>query len=415
MSITLRLKLFVFMQFFIWGCWLTTLGSYMINTLHFSGLEVGLVYSAKGIASLFMPSLAGIVADRWIKANRLYGACHLLGAVALLLAAQVSTSSAMFWTILVYSMLYMPTLALTNAISYFCLGKYGLDSTKDYPPVRVYGTVGFICAMWIISFSGFELSSVQLYLAAAVSVLLGLYAFTLPTCPTSQAKKGASWFSMLGLDALVLFRQRRMALFLLFAMLLGAALQITNTFGNPFLHDFAKNVLYQDSFAVKYPSVLLSLSQMSEVLFILTIPFFLQRYGIKKVMLISMLAWTLRFAFFAWGTPSGLGFMLLVLSMIVYGCAFDFFNISGSIFVEKEASPHIRASAQGLFMTMVNGLGAYAGAIGSGFVVDYFTHDGVKDWQSIWLVFAAYALVLAAVFAVSFHYPADEKRQTVTG
>lgn len=414
MSITLRLKLFVFMQFFIWGCWLTTLGSYMINTLHFSGLEVGLVYSAKGIASLFMPSLAGIVADRWIKANKLYGACHLLGALALLFAAQVSTPSAMFWTILVYSTLYMPTLALTNAISYFCLGKYGLDSTKDYPPVRVYGTVGFICAMWIISFSGFELSSVQLYLAAAVSALLGFYAFTLPACPTSQARKGASWFRMLGLDALVLFRQRRMALFLLFAMLLGAALQITNTFGNPFLHDFAKNVLYQDSFAVKYPSVLLSLSQMSEVLFILTIPFFLQRYGIKKVMLISMLAWTLRFAFFAWGSPSGLGFMLLVLSMIVYGCAFDFFNISGSIFVEKEASPHIRASAQGLFMTMVNGLGAYAGAIGSGIVVDYFTHDGIKDWQSIWLVFAAYALVLAAIFAVSFHYPADEKRQAVT-
>ncbi|QTF09747.1 nucleoside permease [Brenneria izadpanahii] len=413
MSITLRLKFFVFMQFFIWGCWLTTFGSYMINTLHFSGLEVGLVYSAKGIASLFMPSLAGIVADRWIKANWLYGFCHLLGAVALLIAAQVSTSAAMFWVILVYAMLYMPTLALTNAISYFCLEKHGLDSTKDYPPVRVYGTVGFICAMWIISFSKLELSSVQLYLAAAVSLVLGLYSLTLPTCSTSQAKKGASWFSMLGLDALVLFRQRRMALFLLFAMLLGAALQITNTFGNPYLHDFARNALYQDSFAVKYPSVLLSLSQISEVFFILTIPFFLQRYGIKRVMLISMIAWTLRFAFFAWGSPSGLGFMLLVLSMIVYGCAFDFFNISGSIFVEKEASPHIRASAQGLFMTMVNGLGAYAGAIGSGMVVDYFTRDGVKDWNGIWLVFAAYALVLAIIFAFSFHYPAGERKSAI--
>lgn len=404
MAIKTRLKVMIFLQFFIWGAWLVTLGSYMINTLHFSGAQVGMVYSSKGIAALIMPSLAGIIADRWIKANRLYGLCHLLGAVALYYAAQVDQPMVMFWVMLFNAMVYMPTMALSNAISYFCLEKHGFDTVKDFPPVRVYGTVGFILAMWLISFSRIELSNMQLYLASAVSLVLAVYSLTLPNCPTNKVKRSQSWVSMLGLDAFVLFKQKRMAVFFLFAMLLGAALQITNTFGNPFLHDFSLNPLYQDSLSVRYPSVLLSLSQISEVFFILTIPFFLRRYGIKQVMLISMAAWTLRFLFLAYGTPAGFGFLLLLLSMIVYGCAFDFFNISGAIFVEKETDHRIRASAQGLFMTMVNGAGAYVGAIASGEVVDFFTHNGVKDWQSIWLVFAAYTLVLGVIFALSFNY-----------
>ncbi|MFT2794337.1 nucleoside permease [Serratia sp. N21D137] len=404
MAIKTRLKVMIFFQFFIWGAWLVTLGSYMINTLHFSGAQVGMVYSSKGIAALIMPSLAGIIADRWIKANRLYGLCHLLGAVALYYAAQVDQPMVMFWVMLFNAMVYMPTMALSNAISYFCLEKHGFDTVKDFPPVRVYGTVGFILAMWLISFSRIELSNMQLYLASAVSLLLAVYSLTLPNCPTNKVKRSQSWVSLLGLDAFVLFKQKRMAVFFLFAMLLGAALQITNTFGNPFLHDFSLNPLYQDSLSVRYPSVLLSLSQISEVFFILTIPFFLRRYGIKQVMLISMAAWTLRFLFLAYGTPAGFGFLLLLLSMIVYGCAFDFFNISGAIFVEKETDHRIRASAQGLFMTMVNGAGAYVGAIASGEVVDFFTHNGVKDWQSIWLVFAAYTLVLGVIFALSFNY-----------
>ncbi|CAI0851232.1 Xanthosine transporter [Serratia fonticola] len=404
MAIKTRLKVMIFLQFFIWGAWLVTLGSYMINTLHFSGAQVGMVYSSKGIAALIMPSLAGIIADRWIKANRLYGLCHLLGAVALYYAAQVDQPMVMFWVMLFNAMVYMPTMALSNAISYFCLEKHGFDTVKDFPPVRVYGTVGFILAMWLISFSRIELSNMQLYLASAVSLLLAVYSLTLPNCPTNKVKRSQSWVSMLGVDAFVLFKQKRMAVFFLFAMLLGAALQITNTFGNPFLHDFSLNPLYQDSLSVRYPSVLLSLSQISEVFFILTIPFFLRRYGIKQVMLISMAAWTLRFLFLAYGTPAGFGFLLLLLSMIVYGCAFDFFNISGAIFVEKETDHRIRASAQGLFMTMVNGAGAYVGAIASGEVVDFFTHNGVKDWQSIWLVFAAYTLVLGVIFALSFNY-----------
>jgi NHS family xanthosine MFS transporter len=393
-----------FMQYFIWGSWLVTLGAYMINTLHFTGSDVGMVYSSKGLAAIVMPSLVGIIADKWLRADRAYVICHLVCAIALCYAAQVNEPSLMFWVMLVNAMAFMPTIALSNTISYSCLEQAGLDTVSHFPRVRVYGTVGFIAAMWAISLMGAELSSLQLYIAAAASLLLALYSLTLPAIPVAKQKTATSLASKLGLNAFILFKQPRMAVFFLFAMLLGAVLQITNTFGSPFLHDFARNPAYAKSFIVKYPSILLSVSQMSEVFFILTIPYFLGRFGIKAVMLMSMVAWMLRFGLFAFGDPSATGFVLLMLSMIVYGCAFDFFNISGSVFVEQEVSADIRASAQGLFMTTVNGIGAYFGSVLSGMAVDYFSVDGVKDWQTIWLVFAAYALALAVVFYFSFNY-----------
>ena len=404
MNITTRLKMMSFMQYFIWGSWLVTLGAYMINTLHFTGSDVGMVYSSKGLAAIVMPSLVGIIADKWLRADRAYMICHLVCAVALCYAAQVNEPGLMFWVMLVNAMAFMPTIALSNTISYSCLEQAGLDTVSHFPRVRVYGTVGFIAAMWAISLMGAELSNVQLYIAAAASLLLALYSLTLPAIPVAKTKASPSLASKLGLNAFILFKQPRMAVFFLFAMLLGAVLQITNTFGSPFLHDFARNPAYADSFIVKYPSILLSVSQMSEVFFILTIPYFLGRFGIKAVMLMSMVAWMLRFGLFAFGDPSATGFVLLMLSMIVYGCAFDFFNISGSVFVEQEVSADIRASAQGLFMTTVNGIGAYFGSVLSGMAVDYFSVDGVKDWQTIWLVFAAYALALAVVFYFSFNY-----------
>ncbi|HII4352077.1 TPA: nucleoside permease [Enterobacter cloacae] len=404
MNITTRLKMMSFMQYFIWGSWLVTLGAYMINTLHFTGSDVGMVYSSKGLAAIVMPSLVGIIADKWLRADRAYMICHLVCAVALCYAAQVNEPGLMFWVMLVNAMAFMPTIALSNTISYSCLEQAGLDTVSNFPRVRVYGTVGFIAAMWAISLMGAELNNVQLYIAAAASLLLALYSLTLPAIPVAKTKASPSLASKLGLNAFILFKQPRMAVFFLFAMLLGAVLQITNTFGSPFLHDFARNPAYADSFIVKYPSILLSVSQMSEVFFILTIPYFLGRFGIKAVMLMSMVAWMLRFGLFAFGDPSATGFVLLMLSMIVYGCAFDFFNISGSVFVEQEVSADIRASAQGLFMTTVNGIGAYFGSVLSGMAVDYFSVDGVKDWQTIWLVFAAYALALAVVFYFSFNY-----------
>ncbi|ENA0612092.1 MFS transporter [Enterobacter bugandensis] len=403
MNITARLKMMSFMQYFIWGSWLVTLGAYMINTLHFTGSDVGMVYSSKGLAAIVMPALVGIIADKWLRADRAYMICHLVCAAALCYAAQVNEPGLMFWVMLVNAMAFMPTIALSNTISYSCLAQAGLDTVSHFPRIRVYGTLGFIVAMWAISLMGAELSNLQLYMAAGASLALALYALTLPAIPVARNNASQSLVSKLGLNAFVLFKQPRMAVFFLFAMLLGAVLQITNTFGSPFLHDFARNPEYADSFIVKYPSILLSVSQMSEVFFILTIPYFLKRFGIKTVMLMSMVAWMLRFGLFAFGDPSAVGFGLLMLSMIVYGCAFDFFNISGSVFVEQEVSSDIRASAQGLFMTTVNGIGAYIGSILSGMAVDYFSVDGVKDWQTIWLVFAAYALVLTVLFYFTFH------------
>lgn len=299
---------------------------------------------------------------------------------------------------LVNAMAFIPTIALSNSISYSCLEQNGLDTVTSFPPIRIFGTIGFIAAMWMISLFGFELSNMQLYIAAAASLLLSLYSLTLPTIPTSRRKKNQSWINMLGLDAFVLFKKPAMLIFFLFAIMLGATLQITNTFSNPYLHDFALNPQYEDSLVVKFPSILLSVSQMAEVLFILAIPFFLKRYGIKNIMLISMLAWALRFTLLAFGDPSPFGFVLLLLAMLVYGCAFDFFNISGSIFLERETSSDIRASAQGLFMTMVNGIGAYVGSVISGFIVDYFTADGVKNWNLIWLFFLPLMLLCWRLF-----------------
>ncbi|MCX8600696.1 MULTISPECIES: nucleoside permease [unclassified Gilliamella] len=412
MNTKLQLKVIFFFQFFIWGSWLITLGSYMMRKLEFTGIEVGSVYGTMGIASLFMPSLLGIVADRWIPANRLYVLCHLIGAITLFLAASITSPFLMMIVMLIHCLAFMPTIAISNSISYSCLESQGLDVITQFPGIRIYGTIGFIVAMWLVSFLQLELSNMQLYIAAGSSILLSLYSLTLPLIQTTKNEtKEKSLLSSLGLDAFVLFKQPKMAIFFLFAVLLGGILQITNTFGNPFLHDFEKIPEYADSLVVKYPSVLLSISQISEVVFILFVPFFMKRLGIKYVMLISMLAWVARFGLFAYGDPSPFGFILLLLSMIVYGCAFDFYNISGSMYVEKTVSTSIRNSAQGLFMTMTNGLGAYLGSMISGIVVDRFTSsENIIDWHNVWLVFAGYSLVLAIIFMLIFKNDSAEQK-----
>jgi NHS family xanthosine MFS transporter len=356
-----------------------------------------------GIASLFMPGLLGIVADRWINAERVLGICHIIGAGLLFWASTAKDPVLMYWIMLFNAMAYMPTIALNNTVSYHVLGQKGFDVVKAFPPIRVWGTIGFICAMWVVDLFGWSQSPVQLYISAISAMCLGLYAFTMPSCTPAKARRDGSWVSAFGLDAFVLFKQRKMAVFFIFAMLLGAALQITNTFGGQFLQEFKSVPRFADSFGVTHPGILMSISQISETLFILSIPFFLRRVGIKKVMLISIFGWVLRFGLFGLGNP-GPGLVLLVLSMIIYGMAFDFFNISGSLFVETEADPKIRASAQGLFMIMTNGLGAFIGGTGSGWVVDHFTRDGVRNWQNIWFVFASYALVLGIVFLMVFKY-----------
>jgi NHS family xanthosine MFS transporter len=398
-----------FFQFFVWGIWLISLGGYMFANFNdpvdpYLGSKVGNTYGTMGWASLIMPALMGILADKYIRAEIVLGICHIIAGAGLYYASTVTSAGDMYWAIFFVSCFYMPTIGLSNTVSYALLSKNNFDVQKTFAPIRVWGTVGFIVAEWAVDLMGWTQNNYQFYFAAVAGVLTGLYCFTMPRIEVNRSKEKKSFATRLGLDAFQLFKTSMMAKFFLFAMLLGAALQITNMFGNPFLGDFSKVPEYADSFAVKHSNILISLSQISETLFILAIPFFLRRFGIKQVMLISMLAWVLRFGLFGIGNP-GSGLWLLVLSMIVYGMAFDFFNISGSLFVDREAKPGIRASAQGLFMLMTNGLGAILGGMFAGAVVDHFTDAaGSKNWQNIWFSFAGYALVIAITFLLLFKY-----------
>ncbi len=411
MSIKLRLVVMNFLQFFVWGSWLLTIGAYWFQHMHWSGAQFGAIFSTMGIASLFMPSLMGMVADKWINAEKLYGGLHIAGAVVLFAVPLVNNPTSMFWVMLLNMMCYMPTISLSIAVAYSALKSDGKDVVIDYPPIRVWGTIGFIVALWVVSLLHLETTAGQFYVASGAALLLGVYAFTLPPCrPKLDRSKRQSLLDTLGLTSFALFKNRKMAVFFIFAMLLGAALQLTNAYGDTFLHDFANVDAYKGMLAVRYPAIIMSISQVSETLFILAIPFFLKRFGIKTVMLISMLAWTLRFGLFAYGDP-GPGLWMIVMSCIVYGMAFDFFNISGSLFVEGQSDPSIRASAQGLFMLMTNGVGAVLGSSLSGLIIQfYFTApDGSKDWHGIWMTFALYALVVAILFMLLFkhkHEPA---------
>lgn len=417
MNIKLRLTALSFLQFFVWGIWLISLGGYMFANFNNPvdpdlGFKVGTTYGTMGWASLFMPALLGILADKYIRAEIVLGISHILAGAALYYASTVTSANGMIWAIFIVSCFYMPTIALSNSVSYSLLSKNNYDVQKSFAPIRVWGTVGFIIAEWAVDLLGWTQNNNQFYFASAASVLTGLYCFSLPKIDINRSTTEKSFSERLGLDAFRLFKSSMMAKFFLFAMFLGAALQITNMFGNPFLGDFGKIPEYADSFAVKHSNILISLSQISETLFILAIPFFLRRFGIKQVMLMSMIAWVLRFGLFGLGNP-GTGMILLILSMIVYGMAFDFFNISGSLFVDREASPAIRASAQGLFMLMTNGLGAILGGLFAGKIVDYFTDpQGHKNWPNIWYSFAAYALIIAVAFLAVFKYkhkPGDIK------
>lgn len=404
MGIKNRLVLMNFLQFFIWGSWLLTIGAYWFNNKHWSGTEFGIIFSTMGISSVFMPALTGIISDRFINAEKLYGLLHFFGAVALFYLPQVDNPTTFFWVMLVNMFFYMPTISLSITVAYNALIAKDMDVVKDYPPIRIWGTIGFIVALWVVSLTHNETSANQFYIAGIVSILLGIYAFTLPKCPPMcKGEKGASFTQALGLNAFELFKQQKFAIFFIFSMLLGAALQLTNAYGDTYIHDFGMVDAYKDTIAVKYPAIIMSISQVSETLFILAIPFFLRKFGIKYVMLFSMLAWVLRFGLFAFGNPSD-GLWMIIMSCIVYGMAFDFFNISGSLFVETQTDSKIRGSAQGMFMMMVNGFGALIGSFASGYIIQkYFTMaDGSKDWFHIWITFAAYALVLAIIFPFVF-------------
>lgn len=412
MNIKLRLTILSFFQFFVWGAWLITIATYFFSNNMGTGAQFGAIFSTLALSSLFMPALTGIIADKWMNAERLYGVLHILYGAVLLYVPQVKDADTLYYVIFVAMIFYMPTISLSNSISYTILKKNNFDVVKVFPPIRVWGTIGFIVAMWTTNLTESKANTNQFLIGGVAAILLGIYAFTLPKCPPQRSiAKGASIFEQLGLNAFKLFAKYKMALFFIFSMFLGAALQLTNMYGDTFLDDFKKVPAYgPESFVVKYSTIIMSISQISETVFILTIPFFLRKFGIKKVMLFSMIAWVLRFGLFAYGNPAD-GLWMIILSCIVYGMAFDFFNISGSLFVETTTSSSIRSSAQGLFMMMTNGVGAFLGSKVSGYVIDkYFTvNGGDKDWHNIWLAFAAYAAVIAVLFLLLFKHKHNPK------
>lgn len=398
-----------FIEFAVWGAYLTCMGLYLGRIGMAS--QIGYFFAMQGVVSIFMPAIMGIVADKWIPAQRLLGLCHLVAGLFMFLSAyygHAMGSQAEFTTLFaLYSVsvaFYMPTLALTNSVAYNALTKAGMDTVEDFPPIRVFGTVGFICAMWFVDLMGYNSTEMQFVTSGVLSMVLFLYTFALPACPLAAKGKSKSLVDAFGLRAFTLFKQKDMAIFLIFSALLGVSLQITNGYATPYIESFKAIPEYASTFGVQHASILYSLSQISETCCILLIPFFMRRYGIKQVMLIAMFAWVGRFALLGLGNPGMPGVLLFVMSMVIYGLAFDFFNISGSLFVDKTTDAATRSSAQGLFMLMTNGIGSSVGSLVAQMVVNANTgSDGVVSWNPVWATFSVYALVVGVCFALIFH------------
>ncbi len=439
MNIKIRLIILSFLQFAVWGAYLTSMGNYLGSIG--LGQQIGLFYAMQGFVSILMPAIMGIIADRWIPAQKLLGISHLIAAIFLGAAGyygmQHSDSTDFTTLFSLYSlsvMFYMPTIALSNSVAYSALINNNFDTIKTFPPIRTFGTIGFIVAMLFVNFAGFENGSftlnfsnsqgfvsfqntyAQFFVSAFLGVVLFAYSFTLPHCPTNKSDEKQTLSDALGLKAFALFKDKKMAIFFVFSMLLGISLQITNGYANPFITSFKDIPQYADSWGANNANALISLSQVSETLCILLIPFCLKRFGIKKVMLMAMFSWFLRFGLFAVGDP-GSGVWMFILSMIVYGVAFDFFNVSGSLFVDQETDPNIRSSAQGVFMMMTNGFGSTIGMLVAGEIVNYYQIFSDIDpvtkmngWYSAWTIFACYSLVVAIMFMIVFKYKHTPKK-----
>ena len=412
MGIKFRLIIVNFLQFFIWGSWLLTISVYWFENKQWSAANFGQIFSTMGIAALIMPTFTGYLADRFISAQKLYGILHILGGIGLLFVPQAQEPMQLFWIILATMFCYMPTIPLSNTVGYHILKTNNFDVVKTYPNIRVWGTIGFIVALWTVSLNHIENSHLQFYLGGSVALLLGIISFTLPNCPPLGKKEKDAPSDLSALHEL--WKNPQFALFFIFSMLLGAALQLTNAYGDTFISSFSSIPEYSQSLAVKYPAMIMSISQISETLFILAIPFFMRRFTIKQVMLISMVAWVLRFGLFSLGNP-GDGLWMIILSCIVYGMAFDFFNVSGSLFIEQNIDAKVRSRAQGLFTMMVNGVGAIFGSLVSGYLIEHFftsqdaNGNAMRHWPEIWSVFTIYALVVTILFAIFFRSPQTQK------
>ena len=424
-AIKLRLIVMNSLQWAVWGAYLTSMGSYLASV----GLatKIGVFYAMQGIVSIFMPTLMGIVADKFIPAQKLLGLCHGIAGAGMLgagfygmMAGNEVEFGILFGLYAIGAAFYMPTIALSNSVAYNILENNGFDTVKDFPPIRVFGTIGFICAMLFVNFVSingvqFQNSYNQYMTSGVLGIIMLLYCFTLPNCPCSkESNENQTLADRFGLKAFSLFKDKQMAIFFVFSMLLGVALQITNGFANPFISHFKEVPAFAETWGARNANALISISQVSETLGILLIPIAMKLFGIKRVMLIAMFAWVLRFGLFGAGNP-GTGVWMLILSMIVYGVAFDFFNISGSLYVNMRTSAKIQNSAQGLFMLMTNGIGATVGTLSAQAVVNHFVYNPIANgeagnWSAAWYTFAIYALIVAILFMIFFKEPKDNTK-----
>ena len=417
-SIKSRLIVMNVIQWAVWGAYLTSMGQYLGSVG--LGSRISIFYAMQGIVSMFMPALMGIVADKYIPAQRLLGFCHGIAGAAMTAAAAYCMTSDTITFGLLFSLyaisvaFYMPTIALSNSVAFKILSDNGYDPVKDFPPIRVFGTVGFIASMWFVNFMtngdgvSFQKTYDQFYVSGILGLIMLAYCFTLPNCPCRQEDDSNQTLAQrFGLDAFKLFKNRNMATFFMFSMLLGMALQITNSYATPFIEHFSQTPAFADTWGAKNPVALYSISQISETLGILLIPVAMRLFGIKKVMLIAMFGWVLRFGLFGAG-DTGSGLWMLILSMIIYGVAFDFFNISGALYTNMRTSEKIQNSAQGLFMLMTNGIGATVGTLSAGAIMNHYVYNAATpDWSTPWYIFAGYSLFVAILFMLVFKQPAN--------
>lgn len=420
-STSIRFKLIVmnFLEFGVWGAYLTSMGSYLARIG--LGDKIWLFFAMQGIVSIFMPAIVGIIADKFIEARKMFSLCHGIGGLFILAAGMYCMKSGapqfgpLFALYSISIAFFMPTIGLSYSVAYKVLEQAGMDTVSSFPPIRVFGTVGFICSMLFTNFMKngdgiqFQNSFEQFLSCGTLELILCIYAITLPRCERQVAAEGPQTFAeATGLKAFKLFKRKEMAIFFIFSMLLGASLQITNGYANTFISSFKDNPLFANSWGANNANALISLSQLSETLCILLIPWAMKKFKIKGVMLIAMFAWVLRFGLFGLGNP-GNGVWMLILSCIVYGVAFDFFNISGSLFVNANTGKDIQSSAQGLFMLMTNGLGASIGTWAAGLIVNSCVYNAAEpSWTKAWLIFASYSLTVAILFIFLFKNPDDK-------
>lgn len=398
-SVYARLSTMMFIQFFIWGAWFVTLGTYLAR-IGFSGADIGFAYLTNNIGAMVAPFLVGMIADRFFPSQKILGVLHIMGAVLLFLVSDMAAQGAIIIGLIFYNICYMPTLALVNAVS------FGAMNTPDeqFPKVRVWGTLGWIVAGLTISFglSGLvenvEATSVPMKLAAAASLLLGVYSFTLPDTPPQNAGGKPTLRDLFGLDALALLKDRSFAVFALCSLLVSIPLAFYYAFTNLFLNEAGMTSV----------AATMSLGQASEVLFMVLMPLLFARLGVKWMLLAGMLAWVLRYALFALGDWET-GAWMLYAGIILHGICYDFFFVTGQIYVDQKADKSIRASAQGFIALLTYGVGLAIGSVLAGATVDHFTIDGVKDWPSIWWVPCIFAAFVALLFHVTFRD--DTKRK----